>query len=945
MGVCGWNNRSKFNLRAMLGLVLIEIMVIIAAPNLFKTRSSVESTDSSSSSAGPTPVRTPSPLQRDAFSDTTANDFICSHRQTDVVSPTSSGSTYTKELSAGVQRPVCLLLQCKSEEMLTVNVELALQNRAGFGNNNTMYFIDPATNQTKFQETYDRWGEGVRKFVFAPSSYSMRDDAVVIKWVPDALPGIYATPHRGVYDYFTIEWSCDDPTPIPTSFRFPIPGYYDTTPAPLAKNFSEVYYTNMFPFGLGVYKTTDGEDVQEKIFKFLDEWSPPTAYLSRRPTPSESTPCQDSAVSSVYTALQHIVLAIRILAALNFLILLFYCRDVLIDPKLPQTMMSWIRFFLFMCIIAVDALILVIYFKSTCAPGGWLQGDNEDLGYPEYTFKDSFGMKWGSYVFFAMIAAYMLSMYDGMSWMTPSQVARDQRPHSGHQPLIGRDEVILALLLQAMQEGSPRMRYNNNKVETFTPAPVPPPSTFGPRNRKALLVGVNYLDSPDNKLNGCIPDVRRTAQRMHHDYQIKLLTDDQSDPYKRPTRQGIMNGIAWMLQGVQANDGVTLYFHFSGHGSQVEDLDGDEEDGLDETIVPCDFKSAGMITDDELQDDFLRKVPVGNRVLAIMDCCHSGTVLDLPYYAVPKKDMNDKCVDMVGDRHSRNNRVDCDAIMISGCEDAQCSMDVGAVGESFMALADKGAGGALTAAFLTIVQREPNVTLEGILLGIRKELMVRNFDQVPQISASKPYDMKTTYFDLFPEQLGNFSGQPNGPSKPSVTLTAAGNEAMSSSPLGSPQNGSPYPPMMGMGAPPMASPIANPMSPQGVSNPLGAGGAAGRGGADWFGPSAGAAQANPYAAPASPQGSGYVPPPMPPAAGDGNVGAAPANPYATAAADNSNVASPTAGAAPANPYASPTTNASSLLMDGSPKQYTGNTSPSFGTQQPVDMTEFSEGCI
>lgn len=37
----------------------------------------------------------------------------------------------------------------------------------------------------------------------------------------------------------------------------------------------------------------------------------------------------------------------------------------------------------------------------------------------------------------------------------------------------------------------------------------------------------------------------------------------------------------------------------SGHGGQTEDLDGDEDDGMDEVIYPVDFKQAGHIVDDE----------------------------------------------------------------------------------------------------------------------------------------------------------------------------------------------------------------------------------------------------------------------------------------------------------------------------------------------------------
>jgi hypothetical protein len=36
--------------------------------------------------------------------------------------------------------------------------------------------------------------------------------------------------------------------------------------------------------------------------------------------------------------------------------------------------------------------------------------------------------------------------------------------------------------------------------------------------------------------------------------------------------------------------GMSLFFSFSGHGSQKQDYSGDEDDGMDETILPTDFQ-------------------------------------------------------------------------------------------------------------------------------------------------------------------------------------------------------------------------------------------------------------------------------------------------------------------------------------------------------------------
>jgi Caspase domain len=68
-----------------------------------------------------------------------------------------------------------------------------------------------------------------------------------------------------------------------------------------------------------------------------------------------------------------------------------------------------------------------------------------------------------------------------------------------------------------------------------------------------------------------------------------------------------------------------------GHGSRVRDQDGDEEDGYDETLVPVDFQRSGQIRDDDIYKMLVKPMRSGVTMTCLMDCCHSGTVLDLPY--------------------------------------------------------------------------------------------------------------------------------------------------------------------------------------------------------------------------------------------------------------------------------------------------------------------------
>jgi metacaspase-1 len=89
--------------------------------------------------------------------------------------------------------------------------------------------------------------------------------------------------------------------------------------------------------------------------------------------------------------------------------------------------------------------------------------------------------------------------------------------------------------------------------------------------------------------------------------------------------------LQWLIAGAQSGD--SLFFHYSGHGATQADVspDTDEADGQDETIVPVDYQKAGMIVDDEIFDLLVAPLPKGVRLTAVMDCCHSGSVFDLPY--------------------------------------------------------------------------------------------------------------------------------------------------------------------------------------------------------------------------------------------------------------------------------------------------------------------------
>lgn len=104
-----------------------------------------------------------------------------------------------------------------------------------------------------------------------------------------------------------------------------------------------------------------------------------------------------------------------------------------------------------------------------------------------------------------------------------------------------------------------------------------------------------------------------------------MLTDESTNisgvRKGHPTRRVIIDSLKWLVSDAQPGD--SLWFSFSGHGSQVRDTSGDESDGYDETILPVDYKVAGHIIDDELYE-IVRRIGPGARLTVLLDACHSG---------------------------------------------------------------------------------------------------------------------------------------------------------------------------------------------------------------------------------------------------------------------------------------------------------------------------------
>lgn len=255
--------------------------------------------------------------------------------------------------------------------------------------------------------------------------------------------------------------------------------------------------------------------------------------------------------------------------------------------------------------------------------------------------------------------------------------------------------------------------------------------------KRALLVGLNSYPDPENTLHGCLNDVRavRALLQEHYGFQaghdVRLLTDADA------TTRAITSGLRWLV--ADARDGDVLVFHYSGHGSQVRDRDGDEvSDGLDEILCPYDLDWDRPLRDDDLYE-IVKGLPRGAALTVILDCCHAGTGLreapapvpNWPVAAWPSE--RSKCIEppLRLQRARRpvhrfgQSAAGSGALLIAACRDDQSSADAFIHGDYH---------GALTYYLCEAIAAGGYAgTYDAVIREVRRQLRLNRFDQVPQL--------------------------------------------------------------------------------------------------------------------------------------------------------------------------------------------------------------------
>lgn len=202
----------------------------------------------------------------------------------------------------------------------------------------------------------------------------------------------------------------------------------------------------------------------------------------------------------------------------------------------------------------------------------------------------------------------------------------------------------------------------------------------------SLHIGVNKVDAGhyggDAALTACENDARDMAMiALEQGYSARMLLTENA------TRDNVKSAMQDAANALKSGD--IFFISFAGHGTQIPDTNGDEDDSLDETWCLYD----GMLIDDEIKG-LWASFDKGVRVIFISDSCHSGTASRGDPFAPPDPNadnyrmiaysrslqvyqQNQAFYDSILDGLPNENdlEIDCTILLVSAVQDDQQALD------------------------------------------------------------------------------------------------------------------------------------------------------------------------------------------------------------------------------------------------------------------------------
>ena len=152
----------------------------------------------------------------------------------------------------------------------------------------------------------------------------------------------------------------------------------------------------------------------------------------------------------------------------------------------------------------------------------------------------------------------------------------------------------------------------------------------------AVIVGIADYDGTEN-------DLPVSEKHMHMIFDALITKNNWDEDHiknlinENAKKQDILTALDWLITNADSDD--IVLFSYQGHGSSIDDENGDEEDGKDEGIVPWEGIE-GFITDDVLDEKFDQIDADG--MMLVFHSCLSGGLIDDPDSFLEALELSDK---------------------------------------------------------------------------------------------------------------------------------------------------------------------------------------------------------------------------------------------------------------------------------------------------------------
>ncbi|KAI5820442.1 metacaspase-1 [Pyronema omphalodes] len=242
--------------------------------------------------------------------------------------------------------------------------------------------------------------------------------------------------------------------------------------------------------------------------------------------------------------------------------------------------------------------------------------------------------------------------------------------------------------------------------------------------------------------------ISRWGFKLSHMRIMKAQHNKMTPGDLKPTKKNILRNMHWLVKDAGVND--SLFFYYSGHGERIVDFGGDEVDGFDECLS---IDDNARLVDDEIHEVLVKPLKPGVRLTALVNACHSGSILDLPYMYSPACERHLTAAKDYGEypgtvRSSMTTtaaaldqkKSPADVILWSSCHDS---------GKSYGMRTSKEKGtGLFIQAFLAALALKPKQTYGQLLNSINRELSCMRHKklQSPRLSCSHPLDTNRRFF-------------------------------------------------------------------------------------------------------------------------------------------------------------------------------------------------------